>query len=213
MSLEEYRNSEVGALSAAKDGHVDILKSIPVSVWQEDEDLLYDTIMCAVQYSNINILEYMLQFRELLSDAFSDIILDGSVWHNQLGPIRWWLEHGERKRYCDTFEFRLYEKNILRDATWHGCPDIVEYMLEMGVRVNCTRVSKTIGEERRWQVYDILHKYGVQLEECKTGKCGICKVLTMWNEWTMQTNEFSTPIQWMPREMVDDVIELIKVTV
>lgn len=62
-----------------------------------------------------------------------------------------------------------------------------------------------------YEVLILAHKWkleGKYRNVCERGECMVCKMEKVWDEWIMESHEFKRCVQWLPREMVEDVAGL-----
>lgn len=65
--------------------------------------------------------------------------------------------------------------------------------------------------EREDELLAIYHEYGIEgyyTKEC-TSECRWCKREQVKDMWIMVSTEYTENIQWLPREMLDDVISML----
>ena len=82
-------------------------------------------------------------------------------------------------------------------AAFYGRMDMVKFMLEYGVdpHVESSNGLKPVDMALNTEIKDVLLK--------------AMKKEDIWNMWAMETEAFDSLIQWMPREMTEDVLSLV----
>lgn len=87
----------------------------------------------------------------------------------------------------------------------------VKWCLELGhVNKNALWVP-FVNSNISQEMLRLLHEHkvpGSYTSACKNGTCAICKKRLLNDMWIMMTAKFDNRVQWLPREMMDDTLEL-----
>jgi len=107
---------------------------------------------------------------------------------------------------CDDIRSAMHSNNLVV-CKWcfeHGFTQIYVQGDLMGL------ISREIPFSR--EMLQLLHTYsikGVYQMKCRAGKCPVCREIALCELWEMDYAEFENRVQWLPREMVEDIGTLI----
>jgi len=68
-----------------------------------------------------------------------------------------------------------------------------------------------VSTKDRMFVQVVLHRgnfRNLNRKACANGTCKVCSAEKVWDLWEMDISEFTTSTQWLPRELIDDVLTL-----
>lgn len=216
------------ALSAARHGQVTVMREVVTQRWLTNNHVENKLILVeAIKYGQIPVISFLAQIpvisfltsvdqsdgTESDEESMGRTICVTAVDYARLDVIEWWIGSNERDEEGDSddeFEFDVYVQ-----AKWCGKAAIMEHMI---TKYN-TRYQpyfddwkKGISGEDKLAVYRVLHIHNIPGEyytrKCKAGTCRYCNTEKVWDAWIMESQKFTEMIQWLPREMVEDVVGL-----
>lgn len=104
-------------------------------------------------------------------------------------------------------------KRIVETAAYYSEHVILKWLLvnhgNMGAYVGYLVNEGTTDE---YHTLKVMHEHGVDGEyrkDCESGECNVCKEDNVWNMWSMEDMEYSENVQWLPKEMMKDVLLLM----
>lgn len=166
----------------------------------------------AARYGHIHILEHiisMIGMKEMVKKY--DLRIQSAVANfDQVEVLEWWIKRREdnpRLRY-------KYDMNqLVHFAVLNGKYRILQCLSECGYSSYAHMIpSKRVSKGDAMNTMIVMHKWklpGIYQETCESGKCIVCGVEKTWDLWIMDNREFTSSIQWLPREMVEDTIHLL----
>lgn len=107
----------------------------------------------------------------------------------------------------ETYDFQI--------ASVHANALVMKWLIKHGVilpkRVPHSRYEVRPDDFRR--ALELYHEYNIPGEYqklCKTGECKVCNLEVVKEMWVMDVREYTNSIQWLPHEMLVDIIGLCK---
>jgi hypothetical protein len=204
---------------AVQHGHVNILKKCVSEEDLENNacDVVFTICMHSAKHNQISILEYVVGVLglEFLGAEYDRTICEYAVQYGQLEVFKWWMVVRQSNRK----EYKPYRvgKNEINNAVHYGQPLILSWLLENGYTTDKKgnqivikdTFHKKISKENRAQILSILHAHGMQglfRKDCESGKCVACRAEKVWDIWVLNDQEFVESVQWLPKEMMEDVL-------
>lgn len=195
-------------------GHVDIFAKCVSK--QHIIDNYYDITdcMCRVaasigQTTILSFLNNVLVPKGII--AYTDSIWDAFFLYGQLEVMEWWFREVRNFSYGQNADIK---ESVVQCLIWNGKSDMLIKALERGYRANVDSIHtwKRVNKEDEIKVGMIVHEWklkGGYKKECVKGDCLICPLLNIWDMWVMESQEFTSSIQWLPREMIEDTTSLL----
>lgn len=111
----------------------------------------------------------------------------------------------------------VFIKSVMDEAAMRGNVDVLQWFFEHGhVRCSSGCIPREVDDldyDNMVKVVSLYHQYQVDgaykfdCPEC----CTMCTQITMQNLWEMDTRKFENGVQWLPREMLIDTLQLAQV--
>ena len=197
------------AYTAAEQGHVGVLRQcIQPDIWEKNPGFCHAVFRSALNAGKCEVLEFLRVYHRSHA-CFRDaqMVMMCAVWNNHLSVVQWWMTKGWDGD--SDAEKRAFSRGVFFHAIRCGVHEIVLWLLERGVRYDVTEdFEDWVSKRRRLQTLYVLHEFKVNIASCKTSSCVLCKRESLWNTWIMESSDFTDSIQWLPREMVVDVVRL-----
>ena len=197
-------------IHAAKYNRVDVIGYV-IRSNRMPVDTLIDRIskarIKAAKYGHRSVLEYFVnrfsnEYSCKKDTVLSHISLSGvMVARGHLEAVKWW---------CTVSDANTLLHLNFRTAVHYGQITIMEWLHDIGRTCQTLDISPTINHEKRVQTLALLHKWkigGSYQIDCNSGVCIVCRVQMMWNSWEMEENDYTSWIQWIPREVLEDTLD------
>lgn len=198
---------------AAKYGHIHVIDDLMCSCTQRcTHSSTHNACYVAIEHNQLPFFAHIVQ--RLRMEGLANISMEITTRmasFNRLNMMNWWLQKGglvcqgsvdaSVKRCCNkTLSWFLQNK-------YYPSSSASPYMIGKDI-AGCWNVSI----KQVHQTLALLHKYnspGAYRIWCKSGKCRICKIDKLADMWEMDAFEFDFIIQWLPREITNDLFDLL----
>lgn len=141
--------------------------------------------------------------------GIANCVYSAAVICEQKDIIEYWMSlgHGDGGM-LGQFSYSLGIHTAIEYGNWK----MLEWLISNGIRCTIESIEmRDVSNENRIRVLQVLHEhrfYGVYEDDCNSGVCKVCLTNSLWDVWKMDTDEFTKNMQWLPREMVEDVVML-----
>lgn len=141
-------------------------------------------------------------------------ILCGCAMQNNYDMMEFWYEKmdkydlDENKHEADSKTMHLI-KFVVSTAN----SKCMLWLLENRKNISVQTIDFEVNEEDAMEFCHLLHQHNVAGEwrtSC-LAKCTMCKSEKVWDSWVMENREFDSSIQWLPMEMMENVLDLVMV--
>lgn len=192
------RNSGISAMRdayyASKFGDLVILKYI-VSLGYNPE---YMILEAAASNGKVEIVKYLLS----LGLKGNSDTMNIAIEYGHLNVVKILVESG-----------LIISEKELKLSAYHGQADILIYFLNLGYTLNSAPdTSWFVKIKQRRQIIKIYHQLdlkGLYRVDCQLRNCKICHVVIIEKLWELETYEYNSYIQFLPRELAEDLGELL----
>lgn len=92
----------------------------------------------------------------------------------------------------------------------YGATNMMRWLCERGCAIHCFPSDANPPKE----MIRIAHEYNIDgqyREVCKEGICAMCKEIWVKDAWEMDEIEYENGIQWLPRELMEDMVQLLAI--
>lgn len=100
-------------------------------------------------------------------------------------------------------------ENAIEQACLHDDYAGVEWLIEHGYRNDEQMIILPDAPTKLIKLCHTLQIPGEYQSVCISGKCAICRQMQVLESWEMDTEEYTHVIQWIPREIMQEVCEFI----
>lgn len=177
----------------------------------------------AFVYNRVNILEWMIKYWvkfsvqdltkaiemrrpevfDLLREKgfkYSASAINAAVKNNDYDSLMMLKKHG-----------LLFGENTTKIALANQRPDIFLWLVHNGCEpCYVGKMNKATKYYKKF--HQVFHFSGVSGDyeyNCYLGKCSFCKTNELWNLWELESYEYNSYIQLLPRELLEDLVELL----
>ena len=211
-------------LIAASYGHVNVLEvCVDRYYWGRKSTLCGRVCKKAAKYGHIPVIEFVIRMIGLSNviTMHSYDIHHSSIKYDQHHIIEWLTgillsRHSEKEHEKNMIDDRL---NIAMSyAVEYGKADTIKKLWSMGVRtrVDYFNFHRSVGDPERSKVMVVLHELkilGKFRNRCLYRNCMPCKIEKVWDMWVMESQEFESVSQWLPKEVLADVLDFTLLTI
>lgn len=144
---------------------------------------------------------------KLLCEEFMDYAAKSSrnttlmlAMRGHMKVLKWWVEEMGV----------VLDGDVLWAALTEGNVEMAVWIKEKGVPTRDVFVTHV--RCRKLEVLGLLHQWNIQGTyqfDCEDGSCGVCKAMGVWNGWWMESEMVENMHQWLPMEMVEDVLNMV----
>lgn len=192
---------------AAQHGHVNILQQcITNEGWKINPWLCFLVWRFAAKHAQLDVLRFMMKYRSILPPNMREPLYMTRVESDQIKLVEWWITEGwvhDDEQLKERFRFEAF-----RFAMWNGRHEVLKWLLEQGVKYKISGLRYNhLTTENKLKTIQVLHEYGVNVD-CESGRCLVCKMEKVWNAWMLDSYTFTHSVQWLPMEVLGDVLDL-----
>lgn len=218
---------------------VDIMRSGNCNSIRRFLDLPHINLPCglhfAVKSGYIPSIEYVMnQWKPHYTRSLVLYVCAQAVDHSHAHVVKWCFEYHNLNLNIDEFchivslalaqdqptileviegctRYKLDVQVVQQNAMRCGSVKVMRWLCERG-DVPTTGFIENRFRNTSQSMIELFHEYnipGSYQEVCQTGTCGACKRALLTDMWKMDTSEFTNTFQWLPREIVEDVLELV----
>ena len=173
----------------------------------------------AAKYGHIHILEYMTEcvgdvlVGDMMKECDMGVQINATKF-NQVKVMDWWLAKRRLTKNGELNKVTVGDM-LINYAILCGSHQIVSFLLENGYTcIAETMPNKRVSKENDLKTMIVLHQWKLQgryRAMCESGGCAVCNVEKTWDAWVMEHPDFGKVIQWLPREVMCDVLDLVLV--